>query len=447
MRTRLITVVALGATALLPATATAADYPPAQSPGKVKTPRKGKGKVFTVCQRKGCRYTTIQKAVDKARGGDTIRVKAGTYRQGAKVVGPRYDGLKIVGDVKRPRRVQLDARKVSGARAQNGVLVNNADGVSVRGLFARGFRANGFFFVNVDGYTVAHLVAGDNGVYGIYAFNSKGGTMSDSEAYHSNDAGFYIGQTPRQAKPKRTIVSRVRSYENVVGFSGTNMRYTTVTRSQLFNNSVGLVPASEKGEKFAPPEFNVISDNDVFWNNFNPYRGAPFRIPRKGPIGLASYPIGIGVILLGGQDTTVERNRIYGNWLSGYAGIEQVTLKGEKSPALREAAVLRNNTVRNNVFGLGGRDLNGRDMYYDGSGTGNCFSGNATTTINLPADNSTFSPCPGPARNPFNQSVQGEAFGWALEGKKSDPASFEKHWIRHPHVLKKGLEPVVKYGR
>ena len=68
------------------------------------------------------------------------------------------------------------------------------------------YTANGFFFVNVVGYTARDLIAEHTGVYGIYAFNSKGGEMRDSEAYYDNDAGFYIGQTPRQVKPIRSIV-------------------------------------------------------------------------------------------------------------------------------------------------------------------------------------------------------------------------------------------------
>ena len=74
--------------------------------------------------------------------------------------------------------------------------------------------------------------------------------------------------------------------------------------------------------------------------------------------------------------------------------------------------MLRKNVVRNNDFGLGGRDLNGRDMFYDGTGTQNCFSGNTLRSPNLPVDNSTFAPCPAPAANTQNQAAQDTAIGW-----------------------------------
>ena len=93
---------------------------------------------------------------------------------------------------------------------QNGVFVNGADEVTVRGFKAQNYKANGFFFVNVVGYTARDLIAAKTGVYGVYAFNSKGGTMRDSEAYYHSDAGFYIGQTPAQDKPVRSRRARRR---------------------------------------------------------------------------------------------------------------------------------------------------------------------------------------------------------------------------------------------
>ena len=93
---------------------------------------------------------------------------------------------------------------------QNGIFVNDADEVTVDGFMARGYKANGFFFTNLNGYTMNHLIARQTGVYGLYAFNTIGGSMLNSEAYYVNDGAFYIGQTPPQAKPIRTIVTQRR---------------------------------------------------------------------------------------------------------------------------------------------------------------------------------------------------------------------------------------------
>jgi hypothetical protein len=440
---------ALSATLAIPASAAAVDYPPAGNPGK-GAPKAGKGKAkkLVVCkQRKRCRYRTIGAAVRKARGGDTIKVRNGVYRESVNVSGARYDGLKIVGNPKRPRKVVLNGKGLRGAKAQNGVLINNADRVTINGFYARNYKANGFFAVDVVGYRLTNLVAGKTGVYGLYAFNSRGGTMSHSEAFHNNDAGFYIGQTPPQAKPRRSVVSAVKSYANVIGFSGTNMRYVTIKNSDFYNNGTGIVPNALDSEKFPPPEHNVISGNRIFWNNFNYYAGAPFTIPASGPAGLPGYPIGVGILLFGSQHTTVERNQIFGNWLAGFGAIQQLVLALEKAPKLHEASVLRDNTVRDNDFGLGGGDLNGRDLFYDGTGTGNCFAANTLRSPNVPADNSTFAPCPGPAANTYNGPAQQEGLFWVLSVQKSDPSSFEKFWLRHPHAPQEGATPLVRYGR
>ena len=432
----------------VPATAGAQnDYPAPKDPGKGPAKARGKAKTLTVCKQKRCKYTTIGKAVKAATGRDTIKVKRGTYKESVSIVGSRYDGLKLIGDAKRPNRVKLDGKGLKRGKNQNGVFVNNADGVTVKGFHARNYKANCFFAVNVDGYLLTKLVAERCGVYGVYAFNSKGGEMSNSEAYYNSDSGFYVGQTPPQkGKKKRTIVRNVDSWGNVLGFSGTNMRYVTITKSRWYNNGAGIVPNALDSEKYWPPQENVIADNDIFWNNFNFYYGAPFKIPETSAADL-TYPIGIGVLLLGSQDTVIERNRFDGNWLAAFSEIPAINLISDHpgDAAFADAATLKNNVVRGNDFGGGGADLNGRDMVYDGSGSGNCFEGNTVRSPNVPASNSTFAPCPGPAANTNDPNALAEALGYALSTNKSDPASFEKFWLRHPHAARKGYTPLERY--
>ena len=58
---------------------------------------------------------------------------------------------------------------------QNGIFVNDADEVTIDGFMATGYKSNGFFFTNLNGYTMNHLIARQTGVYGLYAFNTIGG--------------------------------------------------------------------------------------------------------------------------------------------------------------------------------------------------------------------------------------------------------------------------------
>jgi hypothetical protein len=411
---------------LVPASAMAVYYPPQSNPGSTAKPPK-KAHTLKVCKTgKGC-FKTIQKAVNAARAGDTIKVAAGTYHEGVMVAGAKKSNLRLIGNAANPRSVVIDSTGVRGAGAQNGVLINGANNVTVSGIYAEHYKANGFFAVNVTGYDFNHLVAGYGGAYGVYAFNSKGGKITDSEGFYNNDSGFYVGQTPKQAKPKRTIAKNLVAWGNVIGWSGTNMRYVTITKSRFFDNGVGVVPNALDSEKYPPAEDNVITDNDVFWNNFNYTKGAPFTLRQSATD--FPYPPGTGIVLFGGRRNLVQNNRVYGNWLVGISVLKQFVLRQT------DAADTIDNQVKDNQLGLSGTDLNGYDMFYDGSGSGNCFSGNAVTSPNIPADNSTFSPCPHTGANAFSQDLDNMTIAWV-----GDPPG--SHWVRHDHLAKPDYNPL-----
>jgi hypothetical protein len=228
-------------------------------------------------------------------------------------------------------------------------------------------------------------------------------------------------------------VRDVESWGNPIGFSATNMRYVTITKSRFYNNSIGVVPNALESEKFPPAEANVITDNDIFWNNFNVNAGAPFKPKKSGVVPLV--PIGTGVLLLGGRTNRVEDNRIYGNYLIGVAAIEGILL--DKTT---EARALIGNRITGNTFGAGGEDLNGRDLAFDGNGTGNCWGPNTGVQATLPADGSTFTPCPFEGANAFSSEAQGQLLGFA-------GANALNGWVKRPHKPKPGYTPLEVYKK
>jgi Periplasmic copper-binding protein (NosD) len=413
---------------LVPAAAQAQNYPAPREPGKVAPKPRGPFETHTVCKRAGrCDFTSIQRAIKAADAGDTIRIRPGTYREGVAIEGRRKSYLKLIGSPRAPGRVVLEGRRARGSN-QNGVRVDGADEVTVNGITAKNFRANGFFVVNAVGYTLTNLHASRTGTYGIYAFNSKGGEISDSEASFVNDGAFYIGQTPPQTRPMRTIVRNVDGWGAPIGFSATNMRYVTITKSRFFNNAVGLVPNALDSEQFPPNEGNTIVDNDIFWNNFNFHEGnPPFEKRDEGVAALA--PIGTGILLLGGRDHRIENNRIYGNYLAGIAALDGILIT--RNP---QAVSLDRNTIRNNEFGLDGTDLNGREIIYDGSGSDNCFGGNTGLQNTIPAA-AALPGCPFSGKNAFSQADRETLVSFTATGALAN-------WIRHPHAPKRGFTPL-----
>ncbi len=349
-----------------PAAASAQTYPEPSEPGPVAAKPKGPFKTHTVCKQKGrCDFTTIQKAVDKAKAGDTIRVRNGTYQEAVRITGTKKRYLKLIGNPKAPDKVLLKAK----GNMQNGVAVNEADEVTVDGFMARGYKANGFFFTNLNGYSMNHLIARQTGVYGLYAFNTIGGEILNSEAYYVNDGAFYIGQTPPQTSPIRTMVRNVKGWGSPLGFSATNMRYVTITKSKFFNNAVGLAPNALDGEKYPPAEDNVIIDNDIFWNNFNFHAGQPAvrqaRHRRRGAGRRSAPGSSCSAGAATGSRTTASTATTWP------ASSRSRASSWRRRPAAR---VLEQQRHQGNQFGLNGTDLNGRDVVYDGSGTNNCFT-------------------------------------------------------------------------
>ena len=383
---------------LVAGVATAADYPPATDPGKGPH-RPPRGGTIRVCG-KGCRYHRIQAAIDAAGRGTTIRVARGTYREGLHVLGSARDGVRLMG-----AGVVLDGGSV---RAPDGVLVRGADGVVVSGFRARRFRRNGFFVANADGYRLTRLVAERSGAHGLYAVDSKGGEMSDSQAYYHSVAGFAVEGTAVQTRPKRTALRGLVAWGNAAGVAGLDSRYLTITASRLFDNSAGLV--------LDGVEDATVADNDVFWNNWNLHAGAPFT-PAPG-----GYPAGAGILVLGGRDADAEGNRVWGNWLVGYG----------------QTGAAEDDVVHGNVFGLAsGADPNGRDLLYDGSGAGNCFDANAIGSGGtVPSGGSTLAPCPHSGPNGADQSARDEYLTWS-----TDP-THEAHWRRGTHVPIAGITPL-----
>jgi hypothetical protein len=407
---------------------------PAKGKGKKKAP---KSKTFEVCLH-GCKYRKIQKAVDAAGSFKAkkknkkvkvyVKIKPGKYVEGVVIDGTKkktkknFDGLTIAGTNKNERKTILEGTNAKGelGPAQNGVEAVSVSGLVLKNMWARHYESNGFFVhadvgsgQRCDGYTMNNLLASENRSYGLFAKGCLGGKMINSAGYRQGDSAFYVGETPCdkttftvhgteakpcQANPKETLLQNDESYENVLGYSGTNSKYVRIVESDFYNNGAGIVPNTLDSEGYEPNGWNVFEKNNVFWNNYNYFlAGSSFKTVSSGLGQLGTqtvnYPTGVGIVVYGGDGNVIKQNNIFGNYkwgVAAFSGPGEIFVANEGD----EAKNVDNQYIEN-AMGRDGADPNGEfDFWNDASGGGNCWAGNSA--------NSTFAPGNGTVPIPVN---------------------------------------------
>jgi len=310
---------------------------------------------------------TIQRGVDRARTGDLVLVSPGVYREAVTV---STDGIVIRG-VDRNRTI-LDGE----FRRENGVKVVGANGVAIENLTARNYTFNGFYWTGVLGYRGSYLTAYRNGDYGLYAFDSQWGTFDHSYASGSPDSGFYIGQ----CDPCHAVIDDVVAEHNQLGYSGTNASGDLhIVRSVWRDNRVGIVPNSLGVEELGPQGRAVIAANLVERSGATPTRAAQSE---------AFDPVyGGGIVLVGGNDDQVVRNRVVDSATVGIAITPNPGLLGDTAFPAGGNQVVDNVVARSGLADLA--------VVLPGIDDGNCFTGN-TYTSSAPTGIEGLLPCGAP---------------------------------------------------
>lgn len=311
-------------------------------------------------------YDTVQEAVDAAQTGDTVLVSPGTY---AEAVHVETAGIRLQGTDR--NAVVFDGAGLKG----NGITVTAPD-VTVANLTVQNFNQNGVLvtgftkdggighgsdgyetldpeeFPPLEGFAVRYVTAANNGLYGIYAFDSHDGVLEHNYASGHPDSGIYVGQCE-----ECDIVVRDNVLErNAVGYEQANASDSVVvTGNRLVGNRVGLTILSDYQEAFVPNRSSTVVGNLVADNN-------EVATPHQ-----AEGGFGIGIGLSGAVDTVVDFNRVTGNETAGIA----LSSSADLPPT-------GNQLSANTVTG------NGTDVWYAASelapGAGNCLEDNTLET-------------------------------------------------------------------
>ncbi|HET9201392.1 MAG TPA: right-handed parallel beta-helix repeat-containing protein [Dehalococcoidia bacterium] len=305
----------------------------------------------------GEEYETLQEAVDEAEPGDLVLVLPGVYEESVTV---ETEHLVIRGADR--NEVILDG----GFELANGIIVE-ADGVAIENMTARRFTANGFIWSGVEGYRASYLTAHNNGVYGINVFDSRSGLIEHSYASGSADAGIYIGE----CRPCDAVVRNVTGEYNGFGYAGLNASENiTLIESTFRFNRVGIfVGTFEEREDLGQQGDAAIVGNLVYSNNNS----------ETSAVNQARLGEGNGIMIYGGRDNVIERNRVFDHELGG---ISLVQTFGD------EAWFARGNRVAGNVVA----DSGTADLIVVGGGGDNCTVGNELSS-SIAVAVETLSPC------------------------------------------------------
>ncbi|TBN58062.1 plasmid stabilization protein [Glaciihabitans arcticus] len=260
---------------------------------------------------------TISAALELVSPGGLILVSPGEYPESVTIDvadvtlrGTDRNAVIIDGEGLRANGVQVVA---TGVRVQNLTVRNH----TFNGVLVTGMRdANGAQAHNLDGYEkldpekfpplerfeVSNVTASNNGLYGIYAFNSRHGVIRDNYASGSADSGFYVGQ----CAGCDILVTNNVAENNAIGYENANASDSVLIAGNRFSsNRVGLTLLSWYQEAYLPQKSATVVGNLIADNTS---ADSPAQ---------ALGAFGIGVGLSGANTNTLERNLIAGNASTG----------------------------------------------------------------------------------------------------------------------------------
>ena len=322
--------------------------------------------------------SSIQAAVDAANPGDVILIKPGVYKEDILVEKPNIT-------IRGSQNVVIQ----NPGDAEDGIRVTpNGDGFKLFGVTLRDFEENGVIMIRADDYVLSHVTTINCGEYGLFPIASNRGLIEHCVASGHTDSGIYIGQC------EDTEMHHNKTYENVIGLEIENCSRVVASHNQSYNNTAGMLVVLLPGLRVTTSTDILLTHNRIVNNNH-----VNFAEPGGGFENFV--PTGSGILIVGTDDTRLVQNQVMGNNFLGIAVVSARLLGGlaglppeifnliEPNP---DGTRVIKNVVKNNGAAPPALPVSipGEDLFWDGSGTNNCWRDNIYAT-SFPAILPTYS--------------------------------------------------------
>ncbi len=303
---------------------------------------------------------SIQAALDAATAGSTVLVEPGAYRENiviAKAVHLLARGVVLLSPTAWTPGPCTNEFGAAGVCVAAPIVDPNAPlarlaGVTIVGIRVTEAAYDGIAVLGSEGLVIEETLLDHNGGAGLVVFDSVHATVINNEI--GNNAGPGVVLAFSQAAGAR--ISENTIYNNAAGILLSDSSGADITENHIHGNCIGVAIADHGGGGAGATHvtLNVIAHNNMI-------------------CGDADVSGGIGVLLSGAHDTTVNENVIDGhNAGSSTFDGSGVTIKD--STSLGGTVPLNNSVVDNRLTD------NLTDVKWDGTGAGIDLSGNHCRT-------------------------------------------------------------------
>jgi hypothetical protein len=268
-----------------------------------------------------------------------------------------------------------------------GFRADRADGVVIRNVTVAHAAEHGIYVHETDGYLLSKFKVFYNKEYGTLTFTSDHGLTADCEGMGHGDSAVYPGaapetaeQTEEKARRANQEITRCDVHHNTLGYSGTMGNGTRVHNNNFYDNGTAVTTDSffAGGHPGYPQDGAVFENNKIYSNNFNSYVDGSDVEPR------VPVPVGVGIMIAGGNGNEIRNNRIWDNWRRGTMLLHVPDSLSDETRTTSNS-VSHRNRYHDNIMGLapnGDRLPNGVDFWWDEAPAqeDNCWFANGSVT-------------------------------------------------------------------